>query len=183
QTRMRSLKVTGSIILIAGIVIFGLHSINQVILKHRTRVFKRVAGEQMATFETKIADFINGFGTPPRRHVPAEFFDIFKTLEDFSYIYSATVYMPDPDDKTVMWGFRSWRHEYQMKDGFARFYVAKSYEKAMKKAIEGDLQDMNAINTKNEFEFYYPIKTSDGKIVAIVRIDGNPNENFREYCK
>jgi len=181
RSKMRSLKVTGSIILVSVILIFALHVVNQVILKHRTCVFKRVAKEQMVAFDKKIADFIDGFGAPPRRQVPVEFYDIFRTLEKFSFISNVTVYMPDPKDPAVMWGFRSWRYEYKLKDGFARFFVTKYFEKAMKKAVEGDFQDLNAINEKNTFAFYYPIKKADNTVIAIVRIDGNPNENFREY--
>jgi len=66
-------------------------------------------------------------------------------------------------------------------DGFARFYVAKDFEKAMRKALDGSQVDLQQINERNEFTWYKLLMGSDNQPKAIVRIDGDSRQSFREY--
>ena len=105
-----------------------------------------------------------------------------RTIENLSYVSKATIYIQDPADKSAIWGYRAWRWDgYKTKDGFARFFVAKDFEIAMRKAFDDNSTELVIINENKEFEWYFPIKGKNNKIVAIVRIDGNKKEDFREY--
>ena len=80
-----------------------------------------------------------------------------------------------------MWGFTAWRNVYTNADGFARFYVAKDFEKAMRKAVDGNTDDLEQINKRNDFIWYRLLGASDGAARAVIRIDGNSRQSFREY--
>ena len=80
-----------------------------------------------------------------------------------------------------MWGFTSWRNVYTNADGFARFYVAKDFEKAMRRAVDGNSTELDGFNARNEFVWYRLLMGADGKPKAVVRLDGNRHHSFREY--
>jgi hypothetical protein len=59
--------------------------------------------------------------------------------------------------------------------------VAKDFEKAMRRAVDGNPADLAAINGRNEFTWYRLLAGRDGKPAAVVRIDGDSRQSFREY--
>jgi len=79
-----------------------------------------------------------------------------------------------------MWGYTAWR-DYRDKDGFARFFIARKFEKAMKEALDGEPELIEEINRRDEFIRYYVLSDSENIPSAVLRIDGNPRENFRDY--
>lgn len=79
-----------------------------------------------------------------------------------------------------MWGYTAWR-EYKTEDGFAKFFVAKDFEKAMTEAVHGSETNLSKINERREFIWYFIVKDQNGKAIAVIRLDGNPRENFRDY--
>lgn len=103
-----------------------------------------------------------------------------KTLDNLDFIKRTTLYIPDPAEPTAMWGYTAWR-DYTNADGFARFFVAKDFEKAMRRAVDGAAADLDQINDRNEFVWYKLLSCENGKGEAVVRIDGNSHQSFREY--
>jgi hypothetical protein len=154
---------------------------DHVVLTKRCKVFKRLAGEQIGNFQTKITGIVGTFSAPPQNNVPRDLYDVVKTLDNLDFITRTTLYIPDPTEGTAMWGFTAWRDSYTNADGFARFYVAKDFEKAMRKAVDGRPSDLEQINARNDFTWYKVISGSDGKTKGVVRIDGDSHQSFREY--
>jgi hypothetical protein len=103
-----------------------------------------------------------------------------KTLDNLSFVNRTTLYLPDLKDKSAMWGYTAYR-DYKKEDGFARFFVAKEFEKAMVGGLEGDEAALTKLNEESRFTWYYIVKNKEGKPIAVLRVDGNSKENFREY--
>lgn len=154
--------------------------INHVVLAQRCHVFKRLAGEQTGNFQNKLAEIVDTFSAPPRHHVSRDLYDVVKAIDGLEFVTRATLYIPDPTEAAAMWGYTAWR-EYSNADGFARFYVAKDFEKAMRNAVDGNPADLDRINARNEFIWYRLLTNAAGKPKAVVRIDGNSHQSFREY--
>ena len=154
--------------------------INHVVLAQRCHVFKRLAGEQTGNFQNKLAEIVATFSAPPRHHVSRDLYDVVKAIDGLEFVTRATLYIPDPTEAAAMWGYTAWR-EYSNADGFARFYVAKDFEKAMRNAVDGNPADLDRINARNEFIWYRLLPNAAGKPKAVVRIDGNSHQSFREY--
>ena len=153
---------------------------NHVVLSQRCKVFKRLASEQVGNFEPKIVSLVGAFPAPPQNNVPRDLYDVVKTLDNLDFINRTTLYIPDPTEPTAMWGYTAWR-AYTNADGFARFFVAKDFEKAMRKAVDGATADLDDINGRNEFVWYKLLLGETGSAKAVVRIDGNSHQSFREY--
>lgn len=154
--------------------------IDHIVLTQRCKVFKRLVSEQVGNFQPKIVGIVGAFAAPPRSDVPRDLYDVVKTLDDLDFINRTTLYIPDPAETSAMWGYTAWR-DYTNADGFARFFVAKDFEKAMRRAVDGSTADLDQINARNEFIWYKALSGEDGKAEAVVRIDGNSRQSFREY--
>ena len=171
----------GAVVLIM-VVLVGICAItNHVVLTQRCSVFKRLGAEQMTNFGQKINANVETFAAPPQRDVPRDLYDVIKTIDQLDFVSRTTLYVPDPTEHTALWGFTAWRDVYTNTDGFARFYVAKDFEKAMRKALDGNQTDLEQINARNEFIWYSLLLGRDSKPKAVVRIDGNSSQSFREY--
>jgi uncharacterized membrane protein YiaA len=155
--------------------------INDVVFTQRCKVFKRLAGEQIGSFQNKIVEIVETFPMPPQNNVPRDLYDIIKAIDNLDFVTRTTLYVPDPLETTAMWGFTSWRDVYTNADGFARFYVAKDFEKAIMRALEGNPANLEKINTRNAFTWYRLLTGTDGKPKAVVRMDGDSHQSFREY--
>ena len=148
--------------------------------KHRSGVFKSLVSEQMIHFQPKFSALLFPLKTPPRNNVSYDLYDMVKTLNNLSFVNKTTLYLPDPNDKSAMWGYTAYR-DYKKEDGFARFFVAKDFEKSMVKGLEGNEEELAKLNEMNRFTWYYIVKNKEGKPIGAIRIDGNSKENFREY--
>lgn len=154
--------------------------IDHIVLTQRCKVFKRLAAEQVGNLQPKIVSVVGAFAAPPQSNVPRDLYDMVKTLDNLDFITRTTLFIPDPAETSAMWGYTAWR-DYTNADGFARFFVAKDFEKAMRRAVDGSTTDLDQINTRNEFIWYRLLAGADGKARAVVRIDGDSRQSFREY--
>lgn len=177
--RIYAARMLGVVVLMAFLVAFCA-LINHVVLSQRSKVFKRLAAEQVSNFEPKIVRLVEAFPAPPQDNVPRDLYDVMKTLDNLDFINRATLYVPDPAESTAMWGYTAWR-AYTNVDGFARFFIAKDFEKAMRKAADGSAADLDEINARNEFVWYKVLSGENGTAKGVVRIDGNSRQSFREY--
>ncbi len=169
------------VVLAMAVLVALCNGINHLVLSKRCQVFKRLAQEQVANFQARIVALVSAFPAPPHDNVPRDLYDVIRTVDDLEFVQTATLYLPDPSEATAMWGYTAWRNAYSNCDGFARFYVAKDFEKAMRQAVDGDAAALAPINDRNEFIWYQPLAGADGHPQAILRIDGNPRHSFREY--
>ncbi len=153
---------------------------NNHIENHRIRVFHTIAGEQAEFFSDRMKSEILKLKEIPRDNIPHRIHDVLTALDQFSFINRSTLYLPDPVEASALWGMTAWR-SYDKKDGFARFYVARHFEKELRNAFLGDKKALDRLNALDKFEHYLGILKKDGSLLAILRIDGNPFENFRNY--
>lgn len=168
------------VVAIMGLLVLLCASINHIVLSQRCKVFKRLAAEQVDHFQPRIVSLVETFAEPPQNNVPRDLYDVVHTLDNLDFISRTTLYLPDPTETAAMWGFTAWRN-YTNVDGFARFFVAKDFEKAMRRAVDGSPSDLNQINAQNEFTWYKVVTGEDQQPRAIIRIDGNRHQSFREY--
>lgn len=155
-------------------------AVNHRVQSRHLVAFRRLAGEQAAHFSPKLAGLLAPLGAPPRDHVPPELHDLVRTLDGLSFVRTATVYLPDLADRSAMWGYTAWR-DYDVKDGFARFFIAKDFERAMRKALDGDGSPLAALNARREFSWYGVVRGAGGKPLAVLRLDGRERESFGDY--
>ena len=64
----------------------------------------------------------------------------------------------------------------------ARFFIAKDDDRAVKLALQGDPAWIHQKNGGPGFVWYQVLKDAQGKSRAVLVIQGNPNESFREYA-
>ena len=118
---------------------------------------------------------------PPENNVPKTLQDLIKSVEKLSFVNSLTLYLPDTEDEVIIWSYQSWDIYNKDKNGFDRQIVAKEYEKAIQSAFKGKPELLQALNGKTGFQWYYLIRNEQNQPIAVLRIDGNSSENFREY--
>ncbi|MDJ0555738.1 MAG: hypothetical protein QNJ68_15100 [Microcoleaceae cyanobacterium MO_207.B10] len=168
------------IVAIFSAIIGILSFINNQITIHRTKVFKRIAAEQMQNLQNKFVQQISQLTAPPKNNVPKTLHDLVKNVQKLSFVSRMTLYMPDTTDDSVIWSYSSWA-TYDEKNGFERLFVAKEYEQAIKSAFQGKPELLKVINDRTGFQWYYVVKNQNNQPIAVLQINGNPNENFREY--
>ncbi|ERT09592.1 hypothetical protein M595_0264 [Lyngbya aestuarii BL J] len=160
--------------------IAALSVINNRITVHRSQVFKEIAAEQMQKLQTKWVQQVSQITTPPRNNVPISLHELIQSVVKLSFVNNMTLYLPDTEDKTVIWSYNSWG-TYNKDNGFDRTFVAKEYEQAIQAAFLGRPELLQVINDRTGFTWYYVVKTPQDKSIAILKINGNAQENFREY--
>lgn len=167
------------LMLLLGIIIM-FASANHFVQNHRAGVFKDITKGQMKQFDSKLAQILSLLAVPPRNNVPPDLHDMIKSMKNLSYIQEVALYLPDPTDVAVMWRYTT-SGEYERKNGFEKFFVAKDFEKAMTEALRGSEGNLQEINDRRDFIWYYIVKDPTSKAIGVIRIDGNTRENFREY--
>jgi hypothetical protein len=154
---------------------------NHAVLSSRCVTFKRLTREQLINFEKRIVGQLETLPAPPQNNVPRDLYDVIRTIDHLDFVSRTTLYVADPAEPGAMWGFTAWRDFYTNSDGFARFYIAKDFEKAMRRALDGDASTLDRINGKREFTWYKVLASADGKAKGIVRVDGDSRQSFRDY--
>lgn len=148
---------------------------------HRNQVFKRIASQQIESFRNKLVQEVNILPKPPVSKLSKSLPDLIDSLNGLSFVENLHLYLLDPQDDSIMWRYQRYQKNDQGEPIFKRFYVAKDYEKAIKQALKNDAKLINQLNKERNFQWYYPIKDARGSSIAVVRIDGNRRENFRDY--
>lgn len=163
-------------------IIGTLSFVNYRITVHRTQVFKRIAAEQIQNLQNKFLQQINQLTASSQKNVPKTLNDLIKNVQKLSFVNSMTLYLPDTTDDTVIWSYSSERI-FNEKDQrkLERLFVAKEYEKAIQSAFQGKPELLKVINDRTEFQWYYVVKNENNQPIAVLRVNGNPYENFREY--
>jgi hypothetical protein len=170
-----------AVVVIMGLLVGICALINHVVLVQRSNVFKRLTREQVANFDRKLSAHIETFAVPPTNNLPRDLHDLLKSLDHLEFVAGTTLYLPDPAESTVLWSFNVTPEAYTNTMGFARFYVARDYEKAMQRAFAGSPTELGRINSGNEFIWYATLPGGDKKPRAVMRIVGDGRQNFREY--
>lgn len=163
-------------------IIGSLSFVNHRITIHRTKVFKRIAAEQIQNLQNKFVQQISQITASPNKNVPKTLDDLIKNVQKLSFVNSMILYLPDTNDDTVIWSYSS-ETIYDKKENrkLERLFVAKEYEKAIQAAFQGKPELLKVINDRTKFKWYYVVKNENNQPIAVLRVNGNPYENFREY--
>jgi len=154
---------------------------NQVVLTQRCKVFKRLAGEQVADFQNRIVKNIEVLSVPPTNSVPHDLYDLLKTMDSLDFVDQTTIYVPDLNESSIVWKFTINGNSYTNAGGFVRCYVARDFEKAIQKAFDGKPAGLEQFNSRNDFVWYALLSDVDKRPRAVLSIIGNRRQSFREY--
>ncbi|HIK34069.1 MAG TPA: hypothetical protein IGS17_07245 [Oscillatoriales cyanobacterium M59_W2019_021] len=166
-----------------AILIAGLSLVDRRVQVHRSQVFKTIASEQLQKLQSRFIQQLVQLQTPPQNNVPRTLHDLIQSVQKLSFVSQMAVYLPDSQDNTAIWSYQSFNYteQYDPKKGFERLVVAKEYEQAIQEAFQGQPELLKVINDRTGFTWYYDIKNPQGKTIAVLRINGDPDEDFREY--
>ena len=106
--------------------------------------------------------------------------ELLSTLNDLSFVKRAEIFLADPGDDSALWKFRTGGY-CREEPGPRRFFIARESERAMKLALEGNPGSLDELNRRREFTRYFVVPDDRGTPAAVIRIDGNPRESFRDY--
>ncbi|MDT9187838.1 MULTISPECIES: hypothetical protein [Limnospira] len=168
------------VVAVFAVLISVLSVANLMITNHRNRVFKRIATEQMQQLRDEFLQQVSLLNEPPRTDVPDTLDDLIRSVKKLSFVNDITLYLPDQQDDIIIWNYNSMWVD-NPKKGFERQIVAKEYEQAIQSAFRGQPELLQALNGKSSFQWYYLIRDQQNQPLAVLRINGNERENFREY--
>lgn len=182
QKQTYALYIIGIIGALA-VLIGGLSLVDRRVQVHRSQVFKTIASEQLQKLQSRFIQQLVQLQTPPQNNVPRTLHDLIQSVQKLSFVSQMEVYLPDSQDDTAIWSYQplNYSEQYDPKKGFDRLVVAKEYEQAIQEAFQGQPELLKVLNDRTGFTWYYDIKNPQGKTIAVLRISGDPNEDFREY--
>lgn len=159
----------------------ALQLVNYRVQAHRSQVFRQVAAEQVQKLQGKLAQPVSQLDRTSLSRVPQPISDLMAALGGLSFIQNTTLYVSDPQDQSVLWRYSNYQVNAQGVPFFERFLAARDYETAIEQALNGNPAALDALNRQTNLMGYYVINNAQNQPFAVLRIEGNPNENFREY--
>ncbi len=154
--------------------------VNHRITVHRSQAFKEIANQQIEGSENLWVQQLSPITTPPRNNVPLSLYELMQSVIRLSFVNQIILYLPDTEDETVIWSYETWG-SYNRDQGFERRFVAKEYEQAIQAAFAGKPELLEVINDRTGFTWYYVVKNPQDQPIAVLKINGNAQENFRDY--
>jgi hypothetical protein len=150
---------------------------------HRTGVFKQIASEQMQRLSQRFIPPLSQLKTTPvtTKINPQALREVMTAFRELPFVREAKLYLPDAHDKSALWRYTSYSLDPKGQVVFQRFLVVKQFEEAILRSLNGNSKDLNELNQRIDLAWYQTIKDSQGKPLAVLKIEGNPSENFREY--
>jgi hypothetical protein len=171
------------VLLIGTILIFN--TVNHRVEAKRLEVFKLVVHDQMLQLGPHLQGEIAKIQAPCPTCAPPSLPQLIKTLNELSFCQWAVLFMLDPADKTVLWrypaGGGSMPYDADTPAQFERLFVAKDVDRAIAQALGGDTAWIDQMNGAPDFNWNQVIRDGQGKIRAVIKIYGNPNESYRDY--
>lgn len=173
-----ALSWIAAITILTVLTIGALATANHRITAHRTSVFKRLAKETAEPLIPRLAQAVNANQT--RDVVSHELYAVLRAIEGLSFTRNATIYLPDPDDSLMLKSHNP-GSSYKPGQTVRTILAAKKYEKAILHALSGISDELDQLNREAKFTFYVPIEPLNHTPIAVLKMDGNSRENFREY--
>ncbi|MBI4782804.1 MAG: hypothetical protein HY785_16000 [Oscillatoriophycideae cyanobacterium NC_groundwater_1537_Pr4_S-0.65um_50_18] len=147
---------------------------------HRSQVFKQIASEQVQKFGQRFSLPLSQFDRTTST-VPGSISEPLKALGSLSFVQNIVLYVPDPQDRSSLWRHSQYQTNANGKPIFERFLAAKEFETAIAQALRGDPKALDALNRQTRLTWYHILIDAQEQPLAVLKIEGNPNENFREY--
>lgn len=107
-----------------------------------------------------------------------------KTLRELhrsAFCQGVTLLLLDPEDPTVLWRYQTTLHRDWQANRFESFLVARRSDRAVREALNNQGTSIESLNGGPGFVFYHVVRDDSGMALAVVRVDGNSRESFREY--
>lgn len=182
-TRRTYTVALATVLILLIVTISSLAAVNRRVEAQRLKVFKLIARDQMtqlgphlAAEVARIPTLCEACGTPGLQQ-------FFRTLDGLSFARSATLYLADPADETVLWRYPGEGCTTCTEEGpqLERFFIARDDDRAVKLALQGDTAWIDQKNGGPGFAWYQVIRDGQGKNRAVLQIWGNESESFRDY--
>jgi hypothetical protein len=163
--------------------ISGLGFVDHQVQVHRSQVFRRIAGTQMQKLGKKFAVPLSEVGKAPltTKTTPPPLVEVMKALKELPFVQEATLYVADTSDRTTLWRYRDYFLDAKTQHRFERLIVLKTFEEAIQNALNGNPKALESLNQQTNLEYFHTIQGNQGKPIAVLKINGNPQENFRDY--
>ncbi len=169
----------------AAAVVIGLLAslawVNQRVQGHRGKVFERIAAEQMTLVEPKVRDALIAFGHPTPQAPPRKLVETLRALRRSAFCQGVTVLLSDPEDPTLLWRYQPASRFDSKATCFESFVVARRSDHAVREALADRPAGIESLNGGPGFVFYHLVRDATGRPLAVVRVDGNARESFRDY--
>jgi len=167
------------LVLLVGTVLF-FNAVNHRVEAGRLRNFKLIVHDEMRELGPHLEGEIAKIQAPCPACAPPSLPELVKTLQGLSFCHSAVLFMADPADKAVIWKYEGSFYTTEAPK-FERFFVASDIDRAVSQALAGDTAWIDQMNGAPDFNWYQVIRDGQGKIRAVLKIFGNPNESYRDY--
>ncbi|HEX4499046.1 MAG TPA: hypothetical protein VIE43_25440 [Thermoanaerobaculia bacterium] len=171
------------LLLLAGTVV-GFNLVNHHVEAHRLAVFKLIVRDQMSLLGPHLQAETAKIQTICDTCAPPTLPELMRTLNGQSFCQSSLLYMADANDPTVLWKYPAGGSLYASEGTapkFERYFVADDVDRAVKQALSGETAWIDQMNGAPAFEWYQAIRDGQGKVRAVLKILGNPNESYRNY--
>ncbi len=170
------------LLLLAGTVIF-FNAVNHQVETHRLSVFKLIVRDQMSQLRPHLEDEAAKVQKLCDTCAPSTLAELIQTLDGLSFCQSTSFYMADPADPTVLWSYpaRGTLFSSEGDASFERFFIADDVDRAIRQALSGNTAWIDQMNAAPSFEWYQVIRDGQGKVRAVLRILGKPDESYRTY--
>jgi hypothetical protein len=182
-TRRTYTVALAAVLVLLIVTVSSLAAVNRRVEAHRLEVFKLIARDQMARLGPHLTAEIARTPVPCETCGTPGLHQFFRTLDGLPFASSATLYVADPADETVLWRYPSSETCTSCgdKEGFERFFIARDDDRAIKLALQGDTAWIDQKNGGPGFVWHQVIRDGQGKNRAVLQIWGNENESFRDY--
>ena len=171
-----------AVLLLLVVSVAALGAVNRRVEAHRLKVFKLIARDQMAQLGPHLSAEVASVPAPCATCATPAMEQFFVTLLGLSFCRSATLYLPDPANETVLWRYPEDDPRYQDDPPkMERFFIAKDDDRAIHLALRGDTAWIDQKNAGPGFIWHHVIKDGQGKTRAVLQIWGDESESFREY--
>ena len=167
-----------AVLIITSGILGGLAFVNHRVQMHRTSVFKKVALENTEALRPRIAAAVEN--NRESETAGDDLCAVLQALEGLSFVRQVTVYLPDQRDSVMLKKFNP-STLYKKDRSFDFILAARDYEKAILSALSGNPDELDRLNGQTLFTYYLIVYNGDQTPVAVLKVDGNSRENFREY--
>ena len=172
-----------AVLILLIVTVSSLAAVNRRVEARRLKVFKLIARDQMARLGPHLSAEVARIPVPCETCGTPGLQQFFRTLNGLPFARSATLYVADPADETVLWRYPG--GECGTCDGkgpaFERFFIARDDDRAVKLALQGDTGWIDQKNGGPGFVWHQVIRDGQGKNRAVLQIWGNESESFRDY--
>lgn len=177
-------KVVAAIFGALALLILSLSAANHQILKHRSAVFKRLAAERSETVIPRLEKVVEDAKTKDI-NLMIEIDRTLSALTSLSLVNDAYVYREDLNDATILRHYspRNWTHrpDHETSRRFHRSVIIRERERMIKACLSGDPDSLDILNEAYLWEWYTLVRDSNNQTIGLIRMIGNPRENYREY--